>query len=237
MAVVSVAISFLVIILSITISAGFRKQIRDGLSSLTGDIQLTSPRANDYSSEVWVNSDPAFLPALKEVKGVGEVTPAIYRAGIVQGGGELQGVLFKAVPSSDTIPLQISVPRSLARTLRLSVGDEVRAYFVGERVQVRKFTVKDINTVQTIKMVDASKRGSVTLNKLGEGGNLLDGTTWLLYTESGELCKTTQTGDGTYSYDENGFTPLLKLMYEYSQKITTIFNNIKQVFIIFNTIH
>ena len=144
MAVVSVAISFLVIILSITISAGFRKQIRDGLSSLTGDIQLTSPRANDYSSEVWVNSDPAFLPALKEVKGVGEVTPAIYRAGIVQGGGELQGVLFKAVPSSDTIPLQISVPRSLARTLRLSVGDEVRAYFVGERVQVRKFTVKDI---------------------------------------------------------------------------------------------
>jgi len=30
------------------------------------------------------------------------------------------------------------------------------------------------------------------------------------------------------SYDENGFTPLLKLMYEYSQKITTIFNNIKQ---------
>ena len=30
------------------------------------------------------------------------------------------------------------------------------------------------------------------------------------------------------SYDENGFTPLLKLMYEYSQKITNIFNYIKQ---------
>ena len=30
------------------------------------------------------------------------------------------------------------------------------------------------------------------------------------------------------SYDEKGFTPLLKLMYEYSQKIGNIFNNIKQ---------
>ena len=30
------------------------------------------------------------------------------------------------------------------------------------------------------------------------------------------------------SYDENGFTPLLKLMYEYSKKITNIFNDIKQ---------
>ena len=30
------------------------------------------------------------------------------------------------------------------------------------------------------------------------------------------------------SYDENGFTPLLKLMYEYNNKISSIFNNIKQ---------
>ena len=29
------------------------------------------------------------------------------------------------------------------------------------------------------------------------------------------------------SYDENGFTPLLKLMYEYYKNIHTIFNNIK----------
>ena len=29
------------------------------------------------------------------------------------------------------------------------------------------------------------------------------------------------------SYDENGFTPLLKLMYEYNKKITIVFNNIK----------
>ena len=144
MAVISVAVSFLVIILSLAISSGFRREIRDGISSLTGDIQLTSPQANAYGSDVSVNAEPSFLGGILEMKGVEAVTPAVYRAGIVQNGGDLQGVMFKAVPSADTIPLRVGIPRSLARTLRLAEGDELRAYFIGERVQVRKFTVGSI---------------------------------------------------------------------------------------------
>lgn len=144
MAVISVAVSFLVIILSLAISSGFRREIRDGISSLTGDIQLTSPQANAYGSDVSVNAEPSFLGGILEMKGVEAVTPAVYRAGIVQNGGDLQGVMFKAVPSADTIPLRVGIPRSLARTLRLAEGDELRAYFIAERVQVRKFTVGSI---------------------------------------------------------------------------------------------
>lgn len=144
MAVISVAVSFLVIILSLAISAGFRNQIRDGISSLTGDIQLTSPQANAYGSDVSVNAEPSFLGGILEMKGVEAVTPVVYRAGIIQNGSDLQGVMFKAVPSADTIPLRLGIPRSLSRTLRLSEGDELRAYFIGERVQVRKFTVGSI---------------------------------------------------------------------------------------------
>ena len=141
---ISIAVSFLVIVLSLAISSGFRKEIRGGVSALTGDIQLTSPSANDYSSDVCINADPAFMEEIGRRKGVEAVTPVIYRAGILQNGEDLQGVLFKAVPSNDSIPLQISIPRSLARTLRLSEGDQLRGYFVGERVQVRKFTVRSI---------------------------------------------------------------------------------------------
>lgn len=141
---ISIAVSFLVIILSLAISAGFRKEIRGGVSSLTGDIQLTSPSANIYNSEVCVNADSSFMEELLARKGVEAVTPAIYRAGIIQNGEDLQGVLFKAVPSRDSASLQISIPRSLARTLRLKEGDVVRGYFIGERVQVRKFTVDGI---------------------------------------------------------------------------------------------
>ena len=144
MAVIAIAISFLVIILSLVISSGFRKEMREGVSSLTGDIQLCSPAANMYDSEVSVNSEPAWLDAILAHKAVEKITPAIYRTGIVQSGEDLQGVLFKAVPTQDTIPLLVSIPRSLARTLRLGPGDRLRSYFVGERLQVRNFTVKDV---------------------------------------------------------------------------------------------
>lgn len=141
---ISIAVSFLVIILSLAVSGGFRREIRGGVSSLTGDIQLTSPSANIYNSDVCINADSTFMDELLARKGVEAVTPAIYRAGIIQNGEELQGVLFKAVPSRDSASLQISIPRSLARTLRLKEGDEVRGYFIGERVQIRKFTVGSI---------------------------------------------------------------------------------------------
>lgn len=141
---ISIAVSFLVIILSLAVSGGFRREIRGGVSSLTGDIQLTSPSANIYNSDVCINADSTFMDELLARKGVEAVTPVIYRAGIIQNGEELQGVLFKAVPSRDSAALQISIPRSLARTLRLKEGDEVRGYFIGERVQIRKFTVGSI---------------------------------------------------------------------------------------------
>ncbi|MBR5924130.1 MAG: FtsX-like permease family protein [Bacteroidales bacterium] len=144
LAVISIAVSFFVIVLSLAISSGFRKEIRGGVSKLTGDIQLTSPSANDYGSDICINADPSFMEEIGRRKGIEAVTPVIYRAGILQNGEDLQGVLFKAVPSNDSIPLQISIPRSLARTLRLSEGDQLRGYFIGERVQVRKFTVSSI---------------------------------------------------------------------------------------------
>ena len=46
MAVVAIAISFFVIILAVAISAGFRREIRGGVSAVTGDILLTGPSAD-----------------------------------------------------------------------------------------------------------------------------------------------------------------------------------------------
>ena len=40
-AVVSIAVSFLVMIIAVSVSSGFRNEIRDGISFLSGDIQLT----------------------------------------------------------------------------------------------------------------------------------------------------------------------------------------------------
>ena len=144
-AVLSVAISFFIMILAVAISSGFRQEIRRGVSSISGDIQLTPSTLNYVDEEDPVNASPACLPALEAMSGVQAVTPVVYRAGIVKQGDMIQGVLFKGIPDrGDTVSLGVSIPSRLSEILGLSVGDGMLTYFVGERVKVRKFTITSV---------------------------------------------------------------------------------------------
>lgn len=153
----SIAVSFLVMIVAVSISSGFRHEIRDGLSGVVGDIQLTPPDQNvlDESSPIDRNAD--YLPSVLEVKGVKEVVPVIYRAGIVKHGDNIHGVLFKGVPKGpesvsgisvpDSVSLPVSIPSRLAEITLLKPGDRMLAYFVGEKVKMRRFNVVSVHDV------------------------------------------------------------------------------------------
>ena len=150
-AVVATAVSFFIMIIAVAISGGFRNEIHRGVTDITGDVMLTGASFNYYSEDDPVSATPSYLDKVKDVKGVESVSPAIFRAGIVKTGEDIQGVLIKGVPSTDTTSLQVRIPSSLASTLKLKVGDPMLTYFVGERVKVRKFTVSGIydNVVDT----------------------------------------------------------------------------------------
>lgn len=144
-AMVSIAISFFVMILAVSISSGFRHEIRRGVASISGDIQLTSADMNFISEDSPVSAIPPSLGAIDSVLGVRSVSPAVYRAGIVKKGDNIHGVIFKGVPQQDSLSgLGVSIPSRLADLLEIDEGDDLQAYFVGERVKVRKFTVKSV---------------------------------------------------------------------------------------------
>ena len=144
-AVLSVAISFFIMIIAVAISSGFRREIRSGVSTISGDIPLTPSMLNYVSEDDPVNASPAYLSALDSLPGVESVTPVVYRAGIVKAGDLIQGVLFKGVPDrGDTVSLGVSIPSRLSEILGLQVGDKMLTYFVGERIKVRKFEITDI---------------------------------------------------------------------------------------------
>ena len=138
------AVSFFVIIISLAISGGFRQSVRDALGSLTGDIQLTGASTNYYTADGAVNAVPSFMPEMLASDGVEQILPVVYRAGVVRSGESLQGVVFKGMPGRDSVSLTARIPHTLARSLQLSEGDGFTAYFIGERVQARKFTVGEI---------------------------------------------------------------------------------------------
>lgn len=144
LAAAATAISFFVMILSLSVSAGFRTEIRKGISEMTGDVQMSPVSASWYGESNPICSEPSYLDKIEGLKGVESITPAVYRAGIVRSGTDIQGILIKGVPTTDTLSLQVRVPSRLAKTLNLAAGDQMLTYFVGQKVKMRKFTIAEI---------------------------------------------------------------------------------------------
>ena len=142
-AVVSTAVSFFVMILAVAISSGFRRELRSGISAVSGDIQLTAPDLNYLNETAPILLDQAWRDDVESLDGVRRMTPVVYRAGIVKSGDDIHGVLFKGVPDGPD-SLGVRIPSRLARMLSLEKGDRLLAYFIGERVKVRNFRVDDI---------------------------------------------------------------------------------------------
>ncbi len=138
----SVALSFLVMIIAVAVSSGFRKELRDAVTSTTGDVQLIPSNLDWLSGNTPISGNPAYLPHIDSIPGVVSVSPAVYRAGIVKKDDIVHGVLFKGIEDSgfpDSTALAVSIPSRLSDLLGIGPGDDFNAYFVGERVKVRKF--------------------------------------------------------------------------------------------------
>ena len=142
--VVSIAVSYLVMMIALAVSAGFRNEIRQGLSAICGDIQLTPQNADMYDGQASVSAVPSYLPRLQEIEGVDDVKPVVARAGIVKNDDNIHGVLFKGVHRDDTVALGVSVPSRLAEIAGLKPGDRMLTYFVGEKVRMRQFNVTSV---------------------------------------------------------------------------------------------
>ncbi len=140
---VAIAVSFFVIIIAVAISSGFRKELKKGVAMISGDVSVTNPDLNYASEENPIENFAVLDSVIRDVRGVGKVIPAVYRAGIVKNGTEICGALFKGTPDGGD-SLKVSLPSGLADKLHLSEGDDMIAYFVGERVKARKFKVQSV---------------------------------------------------------------------------------------------
>ena len=153
----SIAVSFLVMILAVSVSSGFRNEIRKGLSTVVGDIQLTPPDQNVLGEASPIEARPDYLPALEQLEGISSIVPVVYRAGIVKNGGNIHGVLFKGIEGgpasvssveiSDSITLPVSIPSRLAEITSLKCGDRMLTYFVGKNVKMRQFNIVSVHDV------------------------------------------------------------------------------------------
>lgn len=139
---VSIAVSYLVMILSVAISSGFREELRRAISLLSGDIRMDQPGWNYTSDPAPLRTDASYLEQVRAIRGVSVIRPVVYTAGIVKAGEDICGVLFKGVEGYDS--LRVAIPAELADKLRIGEGDPLTAYFVGEKVKARRFTIREV---------------------------------------------------------------------------------------------
>lgn len=172
LAAVSIALSFVVMIIAVSVASGYRQELLNGLRNVGGDIRISSRSGDFMDGSAALSSDQPWIDAVKALPEVRELSPVIYRAGVVTHDELIHGVMFKgvggdadspsasnatdSVPSAGSVdvnaenevvslpPNTVSVPRRLSEILSLSVGDKLSSYFIGERTKVRNFTVGSI---------------------------------------------------------------------------------------------
>lgn len=153
-AMIVIAVSFFVMIISIAVSSGFRQEIRQGLTSMGGDIQLSTIRMDYLDEKSPVSTDQSFLADISEMDEVEGIEPVVYRAGIAKTADNIYGVLLKGISGTafertgvnidDSLQLAVAIPSSLSEVSGLEVGDRMLTYFVGEKVKARQFVISQI---------------------------------------------------------------------------------------------
>ena len=147
----SVAVSYLVMIVAVAVSSGFRQEIRGGLSAMFGDIQITPPNQSVLDASRPIEKSPSYLKEVEALGPVNEVVPVIYKPGIIKVHDNIHGVLLKGLPEgyarvspgadADSVALAVSIPKRLSEITGLVPGDKMLTYFIGEKTKVRQFNV------------------------------------------------------------------------------------------------
>lgn len=145
-AMVCIAVSFLVMIIAVSVASGYRKEVRNGISSVSGDVLITTPDRNVFNEHRPIEASPTYLPYIEAVEAVDRVVPTVYRAGIIKDEDNMYGVVFKGTPDVvDTNALAVSIPSSLAQKASVAIGDKLLTYFVGDKLKARQFYVAAVH--------------------------------------------------------------------------------------------
>ncbi len=143
-AVISITVSFLIIIIAVAVSSGFRHAIRDGVAAVMGDVQITSIGSSSFGDS---NPIPSELPShdkILSIPGVASTSPVAFGAGIVKNEDIIHGIILKGSSDYNDSSMTVSIPRRLSEITGLKEGDPMVTYFVGEKMKVRKFTVASV---------------------------------------------------------------------------------------------
>lgn len=167
-AIVAIALSVAVMIVSTCLVSGFSKEIKEKIFGFWGEIHITSFDNNESLESISsIKKEQVLIDKLRKANDVRNVAPFIIKAGILKTKSEIEGIALKGVDKNydwktiksyikagnliqfkdTTASKDILVSQTTANKLKLKVGDKVIAYFIKKELTSpigRKFVVSGI---------------------------------------------------------------------------------------------
>ena len=163
-AILAIALGLTVMIISLAVLTGFKKEITHKLVGFSSHIQISNLDSNSsFETEPIISNDSLenLLSAIPDVK---YYHPFAIKAGIISTDSEMQGIVLKGINDSyetgflddfliqgDLLELSDSTPttevlisNSLAQLLKLKLGDRMPTYFIQMPPAARPFKVGGI---------------------------------------------------------------------------------------------
>lgn len=162
-----IAFGVMIMILSVAVVTGFKKEIRDKVIGFGSHIQLVNFDSNSSFETVPVSKNQLWLKRLKSLEGIKHVEVFATKPGIIKTNEEMLGMVLKGVgadfdwgffkenlvagsifavnDSSSTDKVLIS--KQMASLMKLKVNDPVYCYFLNDKAtdqRMRKFSVSGI---------------------------------------------------------------------------------------------
>ena len=163
-AMVGIALGLAVMILSVAIVIGFKKEIRNKVIGFGSHIQIANLDNNTSYESTPIAISDTFFNQLNTFPGIIRVEPFATKPGILKTDTDFQGIVLKGVDqnydwsffqenlkegelpdfSQEKTSIDVLVSYRLANLLGLKVGDSFLTYFVQEDVRARRFYITGI---------------------------------------------------------------------------------------------
>jgi lipoprotein-releasing system permease protein len=154
-----------IMLLTLAIVRGFKREIREKVRGFAGDIEILKYDLNNSGESSPFAADTNFVKLTLANRFIEKVMPFATKPGIIKANNEIEGVELKGVGKdydwtffkkslvagsvinfSDTTAAkkQLLISQTLANRLKLKLGDKILMYFVQEPIRWRRFVITGI---------------------------------------------------------------------------------------------
>ncbi|MBN1182255.1 MAG: ABC transporter permease [Bacteroidales bacterium] len=163
-AIFGISLGLAVMIVSVAVLTGFKKEIRNKVIGFGSHIQILNFDSNTSYETTPVSKIQSFYPGLDSINGIKHIQVFAYKPGIIKTKTDIQGIVLKGIDkdfdwsffeknivdgekfdvNDSSTTNKVLISKYIATLLKLKVGDDFAMYFIQEPPRMRKFQIAGI---------------------------------------------------------------------------------------------